>query len=302
MTKLGHFPGWDEIDGSSVSPEEVESAYLEVMARVAALEEYLKEQRRRRRLILRHSLMAAAAVAALILVPFISYRYVERRASSGVSEPVCYLQCSTTCGETRDIVLPDHSIVTLNAQSVLIYPASFGKDRQVFLSGEARFDVTASEESPFLVQTADITVRVHGTLFNVNAYFDHPQVTATLNRGVISVWPNDSPERAVELEADQQFSYERATGAITTAHVRSQESLSWADGDLFFHSASIHDIIRVVERHFGVTVYLTSDRYDNALITASFVHNETVDELMDAICGVVPHMKYIHTDQSIFIQ
>ena len=49
-------------------------------------------------------------------------------------------------------------------------------------------------------------------------------------------------------------------------------------------------------------VYLSSDKYDNAIITARFVHGETVDEFMDAICGVVPHMKYIHSENSIYIK
>lgn len=301
MAKSSLFPGWDEIDGSSISQEEIEAAYQEVMARASALEDYLKEQHRRQRVFWRRSLLAVAAAVAFILVPLFSIRYA-RNAAAGGPEPVRYLQCATACGETRDVELPDHSHVTLNAQSVLIYPESFGEERRVFLSGEAVFDVTASPESPFDVQTSDITVRVHGTRFNVNAYFDSPRVTATLNRGAISVWPNYSPERIVELKADQQFSYEPATGAITTANVKSRESLAWTDGDLYFRSASIHDIIRVVERHYGVQVYLSTDKYDNAIITARFVHGETVDQLMDAICGVVPHMKYTHTDQSIFIQ
>lgn len=302
MAKSCHFPGWENIDGSSVSAQEVEAAYQEVMARATALEDYLAVQRRRRSILWKRSLLAAAAAVALILVPALSFWYVHKSAEQSQQLAVNYVQCATKSGETKDIVLPDNSKVTLNSQSMLVYPESFGKERTVFLSGEAVFDVTASEENPFLVQTSEITVRVHGTVFNVNAYFDLPTVSTTLNRGSVSVWPNASPERVVELNPDERYEYEKATGAIVTQKVNSKESMSWTGGELCFRSADIHEIIGVVQRHYGVQVYLATDRYDNAKITARFIHGETVDELMDAICGVVPHMKYTHTDNTIYIK
>ena len=302
MAIFGSFPGWDNIDGSSVSNAEVEAAFKVVMSRANALERYLDGQKRRRIVIWKRSLLAAAAAVALILVPALSIWYASRSASQAEPVAVNYIQCSTASGETTDVVLPDNSRVMLNSQSVLIYPESFGKERTVFLSGEAVFDVTASEENPFLVQTSEITVRVHGTVFNVNAYFDLPTVSTTLNRGSVSVWPNASPERVVELNPDERYEYEKATGAIVTQKVNSKESMSWTGGELCFRSADIHEIIGVVQRHYGVQVYLATDRYDNAKITARFIHGETVDELMDAICGVVPHMKYTHTDNTIYIK
>ena len=74
MAKSSLFPGWDEIDGSSISQEEIEAAYQEVMARASALEDYLKEQHRRQRVFWRRSLLAVAAAVAFILVPLFSIR------------------------------------------------------------------------------------------------------------------------------------------------------------------------------------------------------------------------------------
>ncbi|MBP5637066.1 MAG: FecR domain-containing protein [Bacteroidales bacterium] len=302
MAIFGSFPGWDNIDGSSVSNAEVEAAFKVVMSRANALERYLDGQKRRRIVIWKRSLLAAAAAVALILVPALSIWYASRSASQGEPVAVNYIQCSTASGETMDVVLPDNSRVMLNSQSVLIYPESFGKERSVFLSGEAVFDVTASETSPFEVKTSDITVMVYGTMFDVNAYFDSPTVTATLNRGSVSVWPNDAPERLVKLEPEERVSYEKATGAIIKEKANSIESLSWTSGELCFRSASIHEIIRIVQRHYGVQVYLATDKYDSAVITARFIHGETVDELMEALCVVVPHMQFTHTDNSIYIK
>ena len=200
------------------------------------------------------------------------------------------------------MILPDNSRVVLNSESVLIYPEKFGNERSVFLTGEAIFDVSASQEKPFLVQTSDLTVKVFGTRFNVSAYFDDPVVTATLNRGVISAWPVGEPERRVDLQPDQQVAFNRTTGDLKKEKVNSVEVLSWEGGYLCFRSQSIQETIKVIQRHFGVQIYLTNSRYEQAKISARFVHGETVDELMDALCMIVPGMKYTRSGDVIYLE
>ncbi|MBQ4221118.1 MAG: FecR domain-containing protein [Bacteroidales bacterium] len=300
MLTTDKFPGWDRVDGSSVSETEIEEAFQAVMDHALRLEAASLSLRRRRKARWLAALVGVAAALFLFAVPYSAYRYVQTQQP----EPVlAALQEYTTAqGEVREVLLPDGSKVVLNAESVLICPDRFGAERSVYLSGEAIFDVTASETEPFLVRTSDMTVRVHGTRFNVKAYFDDPQVTATLNRGSIAVWPNQSPERRVELQPEQFFAFDRATGSVIRGKVNSAEAMSWEGGNLCFRSESIYEIIRVIQRRYGVHVYLTTSRYDREKITARFVHGETVDELLDAICSVIPGMKYERTDEGIRIR
>lgn len=302
MTPFDHFPGWDQIEPFSMSSEELDAAFEEVMKRSRTLEVYLARERSIRRTKYLRVIFSVAAVCALILLPVFSVRYARRTAPQNQVAAVNYIQRSTSCGETAEVILPDHSRVLLNAQSVLIYPETFQSERTVFLSGEAIFDVTASEEDAFYVQTSDLVVKVHGTRFDVKAYFDDPMVTATLNRGAIAAWPKNAPERVVELEPEQYCALERSTGALVHGRANSSESMSWEGGNLCFHSESIHEIIRIIQRHYGVQVYLTTSKYDKARISARFIHGETVDELLDAICSVVPSMRYSRTDDAIYIR
>ena len=106
----------------------------------------------------------------------------------------------------------------------------------------------------------------------------------------------------VELEPEQYCALERSTGALVHGRANSSESMSWEGGNLCFHSESIHEIIRIIQRHYGVQVYLTTSKYDKARISARFIHGETVDELLDAICSVVPSMRYSRTDDAIYIR
>ncbi|MBR6055553.1 MAG: DUF4974 domain-containing protein [Bacteroidales bacterium] len=291
------FPGWDRIDGSSVPKEEIDAAWMAVQRTIKDSES--RNNRRPGKNHVRTGWVAiAAAIAVALISPLAAWLWASRQEA-----PVPRMcQATTSRGEVTEVILPDGTKAVLNAESVLVYPEKFGSDRSVFLSGEASFDVTSDEQHPFYVHTSDITVKVHGTRFNVNAYFDEPTVKATLYRGVITAWPEESEERAVTLKPNQYFAYEKETGAVTTAPANALESVAWESGALCFRSASISSVIKTLERRFGVSIALTTGKYDTTVITASFIHGETLDDLMDAICMIVPGMKYTREENKIYIK
>lgn len=282
------FKGWDSIDSSKVSREETDAAWIAVQKKIE-----------RPARVWRFGWFAvAAAVAVALISPVAAYVWVSRQE---VNVPLM-CQTSTSRGEVREVILPDGTKAVLNAETVLVYPEKFGAERSVFLSGEASFDVTSDEAHPFYVKTSDVTVKVHGTRFNVNAYFDSPSVRATLYRGVITAYPSDSEERAVTLAPNQYFDYERQTGAITTATTNALEAVAWENGDLCFRSVPIRSVAKIIERRFDVTIDLTTDRYNSAVITANFIHGETLDDLMGAICMIVPGMRYTREENRIYLK
>ena len=78
--------------------------------------------------------------------------------------------------------------------------------------------------------------------------------------------------------------------------------MSWESGALCFRSEDIHSVIRLLQRRFGVRVYLTTSNYDNAVITARFIHGETLDDLMEALCSIIPGMHYTHEGDTIYLK
>ncbi len=91
-------------------------------------------------------------------------------------------------GTKKKVILPDSTVVWLNAGSTLTYNGGFGKEnRMVWLSGEGCFDVAKDASLPFKVYTSDITVKVLGTVFNIRAYQDESKVQTTLLSGKIQV-------------------------------------------------------------------------------------------------------------------
>lgn len=296
---------WDRLDISSEDRAETEKSFTEVLSKAKKMEESfgMRSETAARRRLFRRVAVGIAAAVAFILVPSLSMLYVHKSLNGAVPQIIVPdVEVVARKGEIRELVLPDQSRVTLNAGSVLIYPETFADVRSVYLSGEAVFDVTASTEHPFIVSTADVKVKVHGTRFNVSAYPDEDDVDVTLCRGAVQVSAVRDGSEPVELEPDQNFRYLRSDGSCTVTSVYAPEYTGWESGNISFHSQDIHSVARIISRRFNVNIYVTSGRYDNAVITAKFLHGETLDEQLTAICRLVPGMRYTVSGSNVYLK
>ena len=278
------FPGWDSVTGKRISDSELDHAFSIVKKKAGS--PGLQDKNKYKRIIWS---LAAACLALLSFGFGISVYSSSHRQTIVIADSIEY---STGKGEIKEVVLPDDSKVVLNSSSLLICPTVFGETRSVYLLGEAVFDVTASDENPFVVRTSDIKLRVHGTRFNVKAYYDDPDVRTTLYRGAVEVWPADNSDRRIELKPGETLTYNKEGRSMVVTKGFVAEATSWESGDLFFRSESIQGVIRILERHFNVNIYLTTDKYDDAVITASFIHGEELEDLLKALSAVIPGMKY----------
>ena len=280
-----------------LSPEDVEKSYKAVRRRIDG-----SEQAKPIRPVKSLWIGVASAAAVAVLVTFFAF-FPEQEESITIIEDryVEMTECYVGNGEKQMITLDDSTSVILNSGSLLIYPKEFqGSRREVYLTGEAIFDVSKDVEHPFIVKTPDFSVKVHGTLFNVSSYPDAENSYATLKEGSVSVLANDDEEYL--LSPNQTLCYNRNSHKVTVEQSDVADIFSWKDGCLCFKSASIHSIIGTIERYYGVHVYLTTGRYDSALVTAKFIHGESIEELFSALCLVIPGMKYEVENNSIYIK
>jgi ferric-dicitrate binding protein FerR (iron transport regulator) len=129
---------------------------------------------------------------------------------------------------------------------------------------------------------------------------DSDFTSATLKEGSISISTGTKGEYL--LTPGQALEYDRVADKVFISQVAVDEAFSWKDGKLCFRSESIHSIARKIERHYGCKVYLTTSRYDGDSLTAKFIHGETLDELMSALCLLIPGMKYTIDDSIVYIK
>ena len=149
-------------------------------------------------------LKGVAAVLILSLCAFGIYKWAGSRHQVNI---LAALQNTSTPTQTRsEITLTDGTKVTLNAESTLKYPPSFeGATREVYLTGEAFFDVHKDHKHPFIIHTRKMNVRVLGTAFNVKAYPKDATTETTLIRGAIEVTLADRPSDRIYLKPNEKL-------------------------------------------------------------------------------------------------
>lgn len=240
-------------------------------------------------------------VAAVILVPllsvFLSWWYVEKQAVGEVE----WVECFVPDGEIRSVVLPDHSVVTLNSGSSLFYPSKFkGKQRNVYLSGEAKFSVCSNKKQPFWVKTGDLAIEALGTVFNVASYSSNQEVSATLVEGKIRV-DVQSCQASFILNPEEQILYNRQTGKIDRKRVRTDFVLAWEKGQMVFQGASLYAVINEIERRYGVDVYLNAKGLSEEKLTVKFLHDESLEDILYTLQQIIAGFKYRIEGNKVYI-
>lgn len=249
----------------------------------------------------RFSFRKWAQAAAVFLVPLLSIGLSWMYVHNHTVEETAWVECFVPSGEIRTVVLPDRSEVTVNSGSTLLYPAAFkGKVRNIYLSGEAKFAVASDKRKPFIVKTNHVAVEALGTVFTVSSYPDNPCTAATLVEGKVKVAIASTDSHFI-LSPGEQIVYNKHTGESRKQKTRLDYALAWEKGQLVFQSASLYSIIKELERHFGITVYLNATDLSGEKITVKFLYDETLDEILYALQQIIAGFKYKVEGDKVYI-
>lgn len=205
--------------------------------------------------------IAAAAAAIIVAVPFF-----RQPATTTVAE---ILTAQTGAGETRTILLPDSSVVTLNANSRITYPEDLNQQskRNISLSGNAFFKVTKkATHASFEVHTASLTVAVLGTQFNVNARSRQTEVALT--EGKVQLTGNSPDQEQMLLAPGEKASFDTASGKLGKTAMDKRLYAAWTAREWRFSSTSMTDIANLIEAYYGIPAEFRDARIRNKKITA----------------------------------
>jgi ferric-dicitrate binding protein FerR (iron transport regulator) len=250
------------------------------------------------------SIRILSRVAAVLLLPLLSIAatYIYMKKDAVAMGDVKLVEYIVPNGEIRNIVLPDSSQVRLNAGSILVYPQRFtGKTRTVYLNGEAYFNVFRNEKQVFTVITADMEVEVLGTVFNVSSYTDSKNSSATLERGKVNVRFKNTNYQDVMLNPNERILYDRNSGLVEKQTIKVENVVAWTKGNIVLQGMTIEEIAKIVERKYGINVYLNSHKYRNERITMKSDGAEGVAELMNILCHLIPGLRYQLENDKLYI-
>ncbi|SHF39340.1 FecR family protein [Mariniphaga anaerophila] len=241
----------------------------------------IKKQERQKKAKIRYLNMgmriAAALVIGLLLGVFVTSR-VTREA------PVFYTAHSPL-GSVSELELPDGTTIFLNSGSDIKYSVNSKRNpREVFLDGEAWFQVERDKKRPFVVHTPLYNVQVTGTKFNVKAYKSENRVTTTLEEGevVISSDKNSQINRDFVLNPGQQLALSGGSGKPEIQQVNPKWFTAWKDNKLILVNMPLKELIVLLERKYGVEFVIKDDSVLNYHCDAAF-QGESLIELMDIL-------------------
>ena len=237
--------------------------------------------------------MAAVLVVGLIAGFFITHFQ---------KDPITWYTSIAPKGSISQVILPDSTMVYLNSGSEIKYTQNKGtRQREVYLSGEAWFDVAPNRQKPFFVRTPIYNVHVTGTRFNVKAYPEDNQVVTTIESGKVRVAFSENSRASTGqfLEPGQQLIYHKKNGKSTLHRVRPQMFTAWRNNQLIFINMNLKELFVLLERKYGVNIQVDDDivldyHYDGT------IRNETILEVLDLLRETIP-ITYRISGQKVII-
>lgn len=176
-------------------------------------------------------------------------------------------------GKRFQLALSDGTLVHMNAGSSMRYPVHFLQDgpREVFLIGEAFFDVTENPERPFIVNVNDLDVKVLGTAFNVSAYEEDPNIDVVLVEGAVNLnFIVGGQDRTVDVFPGQKGSFENSSKELQIDKVNTALYTSWMQGHLVFRNMTFDNILAKLERHYNIQIENKNAVLGKEVFNASF--------------------------------
>jgi len=160
-------------------------------------------------------------------------------------------------GKRSDIRLADGTHVWLNSGSKLSYPFKFSENsREVYLSGEAFFEVKPNAKKPFFVNTHDIKIKVLGTSFNVCAYSNDKTVQTVLIKGRVTEGKNKLFASTIDLQPGERLTYIKSDKNLLKDKVDVKLYSSWVKGYLIFDNIPIHEVLTKLKRSYNQDIII----------------------------------------------
>ena len=186
-------------------------------------------------------------------------------------------------GKRFNVVFSDGSKAYLNSGSVIRYPVKFIEDkkREVFLEGEAFFDVAENKNELFIVNSNGINVEVYGTKFNVRNYSEDFNSDIVLVEGSVGI-KNAEVSELTMLKPGFKGSVDKENFRVKTSKVNTKIYTSWIDGEVIFRNETFSQILKKLERLYNVTIINNKNESLNEVFNAAInVENENIEQVLD---------------------
>ena len=212
-----------------------------------------------------------------------------------------------TTNLTQVIVLPDSSKVAIEPESKLKFSSLFNKTkREVYLEGEAFFQVTHNAKVPFFVHANEVTTKVLGTSFIIKAIKYEREITVVVKTGKVSVFASPKKEedslavKEIILTPNQQITYDKEEKEISKTLVKKPQAILPVEEvrRMRFEEAPVTEIFKALEKLYGVEIDFDEALFSNCRLTTVISKDDLYGRL-DIICNVIGTSYTLHEDRIV---
>lgn len=248
------------------------------------------------RVFLRYAAVIIFIISSNIILHQLLTTKIQKDLESTVTTTVPY-------GSISKLILPDSSEVWINAGSTITYQAGFGiTNRNVRLTGEARFSVRKNSELPFHVNTNHLNVTVTGTQFNIKAYPEESESTVELTEGkVILGLPSLESGTKIEMKPNERVIVNHQSLDIQKDEFNTTRSSGWIEGEIEFTDESFSVIALMLERKFNIKIRIDSETLANERFTSTYTRDYSLEMILKEI-DVDHKYQFIYTPNSVTIR
>lgn len=232
----------------------------------------------------------AASISVIIIAAYFSWKYVVPTDMAdedpSAVEQVAWIEKVVPAGQKSTLKLSDGTVIKLNAETKIRMPEKFADIREVYLEGEAFFDVARDTLRPFIIYSKNTMTKVLGTSFNIKAYAQDSIVSVAVLTGKVSVRIKDDRqkerlEETVLLPNDLGVVLGSGDG-ILTSKFDAEKLLAWKDGVLILDNDSFDKALEKLERWYGVRFIKKNEGKVKEYYSGSF-KNESLKNVLEAL-------------------
>ena len=197
------------------------------------------------------------------------------------------------------LTLSDGTMIYLNSESTLSFPVKFqGKERKVYLTGEAYFKVAKNTEHPFVVTAGELEVLVTGTTFGVRAYKDEKDIQTTLESGQVTVRVEG---KSVKLVPNKQVLFNKSTMGLEVRDVDVDLYLAWTDGRLVYDNCPLEKILTDLGRWYNIDVFYSRDELRSYQFSLNMKKHEEFTQVLELI-GKTGEVQFEIKDNTVIVK
>ena len=191
--------------------------------------------------------------------------------------------------EVRRLILPDGSIVTMSPSSRIRFSDNpQAPSRELYLEGEAFFDVAHNNDRPFYVYADNIVTKVLGTSFIVRAIGRDEKVTVSVKTGKVTVYTRNAAHKKTVLVPNQEAVYDRRTDSVATQAVPAEQirEEKKAYTEMNFEETPVPEVLAMLTKAYDIDIIFQEDKLSGCVLTSSFFEEGLYDRI-DVICTAI---------------